>query len=318
MAIKSTNVKGNPYHDESTGEFTSAGKSGLKNIELENKIAKAMGVTSANGLFRKVDKNLQREVPQYNLDGSKRIFVNELAPEKKMLYLRHLQNLQEEDKHIKPLTDNDSDTWDIQTPERKAFREQKVQEEIQKQLETPKKFQKRAFLILGLPASGKSTLADYLKKEEGAFDVDSDYFTKVIPEFVNDPSQIAMVHREAGKMAKEMTNQIASQGGNMVIGKVGGGYDISYLEKYLDDLAAKGYGVQIILNDLPVEEGIKRNAIRHKNGEPRLVPASVSFVADATIHRNFEKLLKHKSVVGGSVYSNDVPMGEKPKLIKKY
>ena len=36
MAIKSNNTQGNPYHDEQTGEFTSAGNSSGKSEEVKS------------------------------------------------------------------------------------------------------------------------------------------------------------------------------------------------------------------------------------------------------------------------------------------
>ena len=310
MATKSSNTYGNPYHDEE-GKFTSKENNG-SGVKEENKVLDKMGLAPQSS-FKAEKGELQRSVPQTNADGSPRIFYNNLKPEEKMAYIRKLRSTD----IAKPMTDNDIDTLDIKTPERQAFREQTIENEINRQLkEGEKGYDRKATIIFGLPASGKTTLAQYLKKKDGSFEIDSDFFTEQIPEFKADPSMISAVHREAGAMSKKMMNDIAEKGGNMIIGKVGGGIDTKYLESFLDDLYKNNYEVEIVLNDIPLEEGIKRNLKRHKEGNPRLVPSMVSIVADATLFDNVAKLMNHPSVVGGSVYSNDVPFGREPKFIR--
>lgn len=294
----------NPYHDEE-GKFTTKENQGSKVLDM-------LGVKPTK-VFHFVKGDIKNSVPTINLDGSKRVFIADLPYEQRMKYI---QNLRQHD-IATPLTDEDTDTLDINTPIRQAFREQAVEDEINKQLsEGEKQYDRKATIIFGLPASGKTTLAQYLKKQDGAFEIDSDFFTERIPEFQDDPTKISTVHREAGYMSKKMMNEIAKQGGNMIIGKVGGGMDIEYLQDFLNDLQKNNYEVEIVLNDLPLEEGIRRNLKRHQEGNPRLVPASVSIIADRTVFDNVAKLMNHPSVVGGAVYSNDVPKGTPPKFIR--
>ena len=313
MAIKSSNTKGNPFHDEATGQFTSENSNNSR--QAESKVLGAMGLKpEQTKTFHFVKGDIQNSVPQINLDGSKRIFVDKMPLEQRMAYI---QKLRKNDIN-NPLTDNDNDTMDINTPERQAFREQAIEDEIAKQKnEGDKNYDRKATIIFGLPASGKTTLAQYLKKQDGSFEIDSDFFTERIPEFINDPRQISAVHREAGYMSKKMMNEIAKQGGNMIIGKVGGGIDSNYLKSFLDILHDNDYEVELVLNDLPLEEGIRRNLKRHREGNPRLVPAMVSIAADRTVFDNIGKLMNHPSVIGGAIYSNDVPKGTPPKFIRK-
>ncbi len=302
---------GNPYHDKE-GKFTS--KENQSNGS--EKILNIMGLDSNSvKTFHFVEGDIQRSVPQINSDGSKRIFVNDLPLEQRMAYI---EKLREKD-IAKPLENGgEKDTIKINSPERQAMREQLIENEIKKQLnDGEKKYDRKATIIFGLPASGKSTLAQYLKKQDGAFEIDSDFFTEQIPEFKEDPTTISMVHHEAGYMSKKMMNEIAEKGGNMIIGKVGGGADIGYLKSFLDDLAENDYEIELVLNDIPLEEGIRRNLQRHAEGNPRLVPSIVSIVADRTVFDNIGKLMNHPAVIGGSIYSNDVPKGSAPKFIRK-
>lgn len=318
---KSNNQIGNPYHDEE-GKFTSEndvgdGLSKAHDIVYENKIREKMGLKSNPISFKR--GYIKSFLPYYTSEGVERLFVNDLSYEERIKVYHQIKDFQNIYSQIKTYTDNNSDTMDIKTPEREFWRNNTVKNEIEKQKkEFPKKFERKATIILGLPASGKSTLGDVIKVEQGCFEIDSDIFTKQIPEFVKDPTCISGVHREAGVMSKSMLNQIAEKGGNMVIGKVGGGVDINYLKSFFDDLAQKGYEINLMYCDIPLKEAVKRNVERFKQGEPRLVPASVLYIADRTASDNFNQMLNHPAVTKGSIYSNDVKKGENPKLIKDF
>lgn len=309
MAIKSSNVKGNPYHDESTGQFTSETGGGSK--DLESKIFAMLGTKPDKEInLRKGD--IQGMVPQTNRDGSPRLFVSQLNPKARTIRL-----IEARKNDVVPNVEME-ETIKIITPERQAFREQMVEDEIKRQAnEGEKAYDRKATIIFGLPGSGKSTLTKMLGKSD-SFIIDSDLFTEKIPEFKQNHTLLSKVVHEAGAMNNDMRKQIIEQGGNMVINKVGNGLDTTYLEKIFDELQNNGYEIELILNDVPFEEAMKRNIARHKEGNPRVVPASVFFNGDATIFNNFGRLLNHPSVVKGAIYSNDVEKGQMPKLIKRF
>ena len=76
MAIKSSNIQGNPYHDEGTGQFTSANGGG-------NKIFAMMGGIEPNKSFDFKKGDVQKLVPQTNRDGTPRLFINQLSKEER-------------------------------------------------------------------------------------------------------------------------------------------------------------------------------------------------------------------------------------------
>ena len=84
--------------------------------------------------------------------------------------------------------------------ERIAFDEKEIQNEIDKQEDALKesgskpRYERKATFVFGLPAAGKSSLSEPLKKEMGAFEIDADLMKQHIPEFQNDPQMVSAVH----------------------------------------------------------------------------------------------------------------------------
>lgn len=59
------------------------------------------------------------------------------------------------------------------------------------------KKERKAIILIGLPASGKSSIADRLADEFGALILDSDYAKRKLPEFKDNPAGASLVHEES-------------------------------------------------------------------------------------------------------------------------
>ncbi|WP_308006130.1 zeta toxin family protein [uncultured Chryseobacterium sp.] len=57
--------------------------------------------------------------------------------------------------------------------------------------------EKKAVIIIGLPASGKSTIANTIADSYGAIILDSDFAKRKIPEYVDNPAGASLVHEES-------------------------------------------------------------------------------------------------------------------------
>ena len=257
-------------------------------------------------------------VPKTTSNGKTRTFFSDL-PESEQITLE--KNY--EDKHADVITQLDYfydnyNTSKMKTPERDYMRQQWLNNEFNDQMsQGEKKQERKATLILGLPGSGKSTIANPLSKEMGAFIVDADNFKNRIPEFQKDRIMVSAVHHESVNLSNEFRRELANNGYNMIIGKVGGDY--KSVEDVINNLSDNGYQIEVILNDIPFEQAIDRTIGRYDRGETdRLIPFWTTKVADKNVFDTFDQVLRHPSVTGGKIYSNDVPKGQPPVLLNEY
>ncbi|MGL5892240.1 MAG: zeta toxin family protein, partial [Bacteroidia bacterium] len=56
---------------------------------------------------------------------------------------------------------------------------------------------KQAYILIGLPASGKSTIANAIAEDYGALILDADYAKRKLPEFLGLPFGATLVHEES-------------------------------------------------------------------------------------------------------------------------
>lgn len=278
----------------------------------------------ANGAEQKVENNSTSVsyVPKTTSAGQKRVFFADLSKEDQERIIRsynetHADLIQ----HINYLNET-AQTWLINTDARNFQREQWIDAEFDSQLKLgPKKQEKKAVLILGLPGSGKSTIAIPAAKENGAFIIDADNFKQRIPEFQNDNAMVSACHWESCDLADKFQDNLMKDGYNIVLGKVGSSYEDgnSGIKQCLDKLAENNYSVEVVLVDVPLEVAIDRTIGRFDRGETtRLVPFTPLVHADKNVFNTFDQALKHPVVKNGKLYSNDVNKGEQPILLHEF
>ena len=216
-------------------------------------------------------------------------------------------------------------TSNINTPERENLRNQWLETEFNYQLNSRKiKSEKVATIILGLPASGKSTIADPLKEKMGAIEIDADIFKDYIPEYKNDPAAVSQVHEESSSLTKRFQKMAMEQGYNMVIPKVGG--NPQGMKKVIESLKSAGYTVNLTLAQLPLEKALQRDMGRYLHGiekvqkgltnkKPRLVAPRLIYEGEGGPIATYEYCKKMCSSYGA--WSTDVGKGMKPKLLEK-
>lgn len=143
---------------------------------------------------------------------------------------------------------------------------------------------KQAFILIGLPASGKSSVSNRIADKYGAFIVDSDFAKRKFPEF-KDEYGAALVHEEStlvtfgseDKAFSEEPNVIGfctAQGINMVIPKIGA--KAESIRNLRNTLIEKGYSVHLTLVKADRLCATKRALTRFEKTS-RYVPISLIF-----------------------------------------
>ncbi len=171
---------------------------------------------------------------------------------------------------------------------------------------------KQAYLILGLPAAGKSSLADPLSVQKKALIVDSDEFKKRLPEFENGAGA-NYVHEESADMANALMDRAIKDGTNIVYPVVG--KTPKSLQEKIDKLKDGGYDIHLAYVDLPMEKAQGR-AINRYILEGRLVGLDyINGIGDKALV-NFNDFKNKEGITDYAFYDNDVKFGEPPKLVE--
>lgn len=186
------------------------------------------------------------------------------------------------------------------------------------------KSDKQAFIIIGLPASGKSTVASDIADDFGAFIIDSDYAKRKLPEFKKHLYGANVVHEESSQITfgfkndnvdniKSLYEVCIEKEHNIIIPKIG--QSPKSILKLATALNKENkYDVHLILVSLPKREATIRAIYRYKKTK-RYVPLGLIFDGygnDPTLCYWYLRS-KHTSLFKSfGCISNDVPEGQKP------
>lgn len=144
----------------------------------------------------------------------------------------------------------------------------------------PLKKEYRMLLVLGLPASGKSTMiSDPRSEEMGAFIMDVDVIKGAIPEYVESHGAAADSIHEEGMMIfadaiEEFLNSDLA-GTNVVLPIVGSSTE-EMLDNWIRPFEKAGYNVKVVLRPAKQNEAAARVVMRELSGG-QLIPSSVAF-----------------------------------------
>lgn len=144
--------------------------------------------------------------------------------------------------------------------------------------------ERQAFILVGLPASGKSSIANRISDEYGAYIVDSDFAKRKFPEY-KDEYGAALVHEESMLVTfglndpffKDEPNVLGfcvSEGVNVVIPKIGA--RSGSIRSLRDMLISYGYDVHLTLVKVDRLCATKR-AVSRFCDTSRYVPISLIF-----------------------------------------
>jgi predicted kinase len=126
---------------------------------------------------------------------------------------------------------------------------------------------KDAILMFGLPAAGKTSYIydNYLLNNHTL--VCADTIKEGLPHY--DKNKAHLVHQESVELAEKEVYNLADMGTNILMD--GGGINNRYTLRIVNYLKDKGYKINIIFIDTPLETCLERNQARMDAGE-RFVP----------------------------------------------
>jgi predicted ABC-type ATPase len=131
--------------------------------------------------------------------------------------------------------------------------------------------ERQAYIVIGLPAAGKSGLAERVRNLSGSAIVDADDFKPMIPEYGGGWNSSG-VHEEASSMSKDMLAQMLQTGSNLIIPKLGSS-DAS-ISRPATALRARGYKVHLVYVEVPKAIAMER-AIKRWKATGRSVPVNI-------------------------------------------
>lgn len=174
--------------------------------------------------------------------------------------------------------------------------------------------EKRLDIVIGLPASGKtSALVEPISEMYHSRIIDSDEAKKLLPEY-NDGWGAGIVHKESQLIADRQFKAAVRKGENITYPRVGG--DCDELTDIIAAVKKQGYSVYIHFNELDRNKALGRMINRFLETGRYIKPELVTKYGNG-ISATYETLKNRSELVDGfSKWSNDVPLGCRPKLIE--
>ena len=174
--------------------------------------------------------------------------------------------------------------------------------------------EKRLDIVIGLPASGKSSaLVEPISEMYHSRIIDSDEAKKLLPEY-NDGWGAGIVHKESQLISDRQFKAAVRKGENITYPRVGG--DCDELTDIIAAVKKQGYSVYIHFNELDRNKALGRMINRFLETGRYIKPELVTKYGNG-ISATYETLKNRSELVDGfSKWNNDVPLGCRPKLIE--
>lgn len=181
--------------------------------------------------------------------------------------------------------------------------------------------EKKLDIIIGLPASGKSSaLVDTISQENHSKLIDNDEAKKLIPEF-NGGWGAGAVHEESQMICDYVYRVALERGENIVLPKVGSDAE-KLLKTYIEPAKQMGYTVNVHFVDLDRNKALGRmiNRFVHQGRflDPKLIDKYNNEIDGNKIDKAYQIIKKSEFITGYSKWSNDVKKGERPIMLESH
>jgi adenylate kinase family enzyme len=189
--------------------------------------------------------------------------------------------------------------------------------------------QKTITVVVGPPAAGKSTICENIQAKNNAMIIDSDIVKtghgdyEGLKQDFGSGEGASKVSRESTVIIKRVLDNAKENGMNIIFPTLSmSGKWLEEVQKFKD----AGYKVNLVLNDVPPQECLKRSYKRYfmdalQKGEGRLVTAEILSMTDNSPYKSFYEQYKahqngeSKLFDSFEAYSNDVPYKQRPQKI---
>jgi len=224
----------------------------------------------------------------------------------------HLANLDTpEIKEARALTAKGTPTQEINTEERNVLRDAIVRETYG---DGAAKQGKRLDLVIGAPASGKSTIVEDLAREHGSIVPDADAIKKMLPEYGIKGEGSQLVHAESTRLAAEVRKIAREKGDNTILQMVGG--DPEQVAKSIKAYHDAGYDIHLHHVELAPEKAAARAVDRFKKGGHFIDPAYILREVGIKPSKAYDILKNDERLASYQKLSNDVERGAAPRRIE--
>jgi N12 class adenine-specific DNA methylase/predicted kinase len=150
--------------------------------------------------------------------------------------------------------------------------------------------ERKAFIVIGLPGSGKGTVSSVLRDRARAVHITCDDCKLMIPEYEGGFNSMG-VHEESSEMAAEAVDQLLVDGTNLILEKVGSS-DHS-IAKAARQFREEGYTVSLIYAAVPHAVAMERAISRYRR-TGRIVP--LAYYDQLNIPQVYDVLKKEGAV----------------------
>ena len=173
--------------------------------------------------------------------------------------------------------------------------------------------ERKATIIMGPPASGKSVFANQFAQSRKSAIIDPDEAKKVLPEY-GDGLGANATHVESKEISNLVQRMALQNGDNIVIPTVG--HNMKTLSGKIEPLQKAGYDVEIINMYVSPDEFFRRAMYRFINNG-RLVDIPYVKSIGLKPSQTFDKLIKQKKVNKYASISNEGPKEAVKNILKE-
>lgn len=169
---------------------------------------------------------------------------------------------------------------------------------------------RRAVIVIGPPAAGKSTIANEIALSYRAAILDADEIKKTLPEYQRGVGASA-VHEESSLLADALGVTMRERGTNLVIPKVGGGE--GSIARQIDQLRAAGYEVSLVNMAVEPDE-VFRRMIGRFVATGRIIPPEYLAMVGSSPSNTFRSLKQKGAADGYAEIENSGPIDAIPEV----